>query len=262
MKPSLNIAAIGAIAGIFTAAPLAEASVTITHTAGGADWTFFYDSSNERFDVVFRSKGAGTVATGLTSPYAGPPGGFGGTSGSQVDYNYDTLQVNVSTAPTVTVKGIDYLVTPASGTSYVNASQPDLGVRVRMRETDGMGGTNAQFDTFRMSLNWAASTKPTTDAEFILFTTDISGDPTAINFETAASDLQHDWPISGHNHWHWGFSAPGDYELVFNIQGLGGLHGDSQGQEARLSFNVIPEPTTAVLTSAALGLLALRRRRA
>lgn len=261
MKPSLNIAAIGAITGIFAAAPLAEASVTITHTAGGADWSFFYDSSNDRFDVVFRSKGAGTVATGLTSPYAGPPGGFGGATGSQADYNYGALQVNVSAAPTVTVNGIGYLVTPASGTSYASASQPDVGVRVRLLETDGVNPPVNQFDTFRMSLDWAASTKPT-NAEFILFTTDLNGDPTAINFETAAADLQHDWPISGHSHWHWGFSEPGDYELVFDIQGLGGLHGDSPTQQARLSFNVIPEPTTAVLASAALGLLALRRRRA
>jgi len=259
MKPSMKFAVAGVLAGMIAAAPVSEASVTITHTAGGGDWTFFYDEDNDRFDVVFRSKGDGTVASGLTSPYAGPPGGVGGATGSQADFNFDVLQVNVTAAPTVMLNGIGYLVTPATGQAYNTASQPDLGIRTRLRETDGLGGAINQFDTFRMTLDWFASTKPA-GAEFILFAFNAENEA-VINFETAADNLSHDWPVFGHSHWHFGFSEPGDYTLAFNVQGIGGHAGNSAVQSAMLNFTVIPEPATAFLASAALGLCALRRRR-
>lgn len=259
MKVSHSFAVAAVLGGMFFVAPQAEASTTIQHDAGQGDWTFFFDEDQSRFDVVFRNKGAGTVASGLDSPYAGPPGGVGGATGSQADFNFDTLRVNVTSAPTIVVKGIGYLVTPAVGQSYNTASQPDLGIRMRLREDEGAGVID-QFDSFRMTLDWAASMKPA-GAEFILFRYNSISEENDINFETAASDLTHDWPVWGHSHWHFGFSEPGDYTLAFGVQGLGGHAGDSPVQTAMLNFSVVPEPTAAVLASAALGMFALRRRR-
>lgn len=261
MKTAHKFTSLVIAGSIISAVPSAHAAVTIAHEAGVADWTFFYDNTAGTFDVVFRTKPS-TIATGLDSPYAGPTGGVGGSSD---DFNYDTLGLNITAAPSLAVNGNSYYVTPATGTAYDIATQPDLGVRTRLRQTvedvDGNAFVINQFAAMRMNLDWAASTKPA-GAEFILFQTDISGDPTVINFETAANDLQHDWSNWGHSHWHFGFSQTGEYELVFEVQGVGGILGNSSITTTSLNFEVIPEPSSALLVPAALALLALRRRRA
>jgi hypothetical protein len=256
MKTSHIIAFAAVMGGLFAATPNAEA--VITFTGGVADWTFYYDSTNDTFDVVFQAKGT-TVATGLDTPYVGPPGGVGGSASN---FTYDNLQVNISSSPLRTVNGVDYLISPAAGTNYTNASQPDLGFRTRFRELDGGDPPVAvdQFSGFRMTLNLTNSTLP---GDFIMFKFDALLNDNVILFETADSDLSHDWPAWGHSHWHFGFSEIGDYELVFDIAGIDG-NGDvvTSTGTAAIGFNVIPEPSTALFSVLAVGALALRRRRA
>lgn len=245
----LLLSAIGL--GLASAA-LNEATGAITFNGGGADWTFFYDSSSDTFDVVFRTKG-NTDATGLTNPYAGPAGGVGGSSN---DFNYSQLTMNVTDPLVVDVNGVDYFVTPASGTAYTNVADPDLGVRRRFRELDADNNVVDQFAGFAMELDWANSLVPA-GSEFILFK------PGDILFETANNDFDYEWSAWGHDHWHYGFSEPGTYELAFTFSGVddNGAAVTSEGS-ARLTFNVVPEPSSSALVAVALSSVLLRRRRA
>jgi surface-anchored protein len=69
-------------------------------------------------------------------------------------------------------------------------------------------------------------------------------------------------PIDGHEHWNWGFSAPGTY--TFEFQGLGVKSEDfSILETARelFTFNVIPEPSSSTLLLIGLvGWVAARKR--
>jgi surface-anchored protein len=69
-------------------------------------------------------------------------------------------------------------------------------------------------------------------------------------------------PIGGHEHWNWGFSAPGTY--TFEFQGLGVKSADSSILETArelFTFNVIPEPSSSTLLLIGLvGWVAARRR--
>ena len=69
-------------------------------------------------------------------------------------------------------------------------------------------------------------------------------------------------PIGGHEHWNWGFSAPGTY--TFEFQGLGVKSADfSILETARelFTFNVIPEPSSSSLLLIGLvGWVAARKR--
>ena len=69
-------------------------------------------------------------------------------------------------------------------------------------------------------------------------------------------------PIGGHEHWNWGFSAPGTY--TFQLQGLGVKSTDSSilGTALELfTFNVIPEPSSSTLLLIGfVGWVATRKR--
>lgn len=265
--------------GLFLAIPTADAAVTFT--GGGADLTFYYDSAADSWTVVFRAKGTAgqptsASATGLTSPFnsTSTPSTWTGIVGNQVpatpgdtgDYTFDTLQVNVTSAPLTTVNGNGYWITPASGTSYSNTAQPDLGIRTRLRENQiAMGiGTNTeanQFDGMTLTLDWANSLRPA-GAEFIMFKYNALTETNDVLYETAANDLTHTWDNFGHTHWHFGFSDPGDYSLVFGIAGSGGTYGaTASGSQVTVNFSVVPEPSAALLSILAAGVFGLRRRR-
>lgn len=234
-------------------APVQAASIDFT--AGAADLTFFYDSSNNTWDTVFRSKG-NTVATGLTNPYAGPPGGVGGSAN---DYNFSSLNVTLTSGVTETVNGNTYFISPASGSDYVTASQPDLGIRTRLRELDGPD-TIDQFAQFGFQMTLTAASVAALNGDFILFQPDGLGN-FDILYETASSTLQHDWASWGHTHWNWGFTEPGTHVLTFDFQGLGGEYGPSSIGTVDVQFTVIPEPSTAVFISGflVLGFVVLRK---
>jgi len=286
MKFRFKHAAAAAIAGLLlSAAPSAEA--TITFTEGGADIFFLYDSEADTWVTTFRAKGpvggeSTTGATGLTNPFNADstPSTWTGilgneptsTPGNTGDYFFDSLQINVSSAPLHNVGGTNYFITPANGSGLYSASSlenssmaltnPDLGIRFRLRENqDAMGigtGTSVdQFADFRMTLDWEASTKPD-GAQFVM----LDRDDLSVRFETSSDTLSYDFgKVWGHDHVHYGFSVAGDYALVFKVEGIGGLYGDSEGPQVTMNFNVIPEPSTALLSMFAIGALGLRRRR-
>lgn len=195
-------------------------------TAGGADITFFYDSAENRFDTVLRTKG-NTVAEGLNTPYGTPPGGVGGGN----DYVFSSLHVILNGAPLFTVDGHDYYVSSASGGFFSDPDLADLGIRTRLREGDPVID---QFQSLRWTLNLSGSQMPD-GAEFILFGADDLGVEAEVLIDTEHGDFSHDWPAWGHTHWHWGFSKQGQYDLAFDVEGVGGEYGDAS---ATGSFSV------------------------
>jgi len=68
-------------------------------------------------------------------------------------------------------------------------------------------------------------------------------------------DLEED----DHAHFGWGFTVEGTYELTFKISGTHSVDGFKESLPATYTFNVIPEPSAALL--GAMGALALLRRR-
>lgn len=222
---------------------------SIVHNAGSADWTFFYDSVADSFDVVFRNKGT-TDADGLTSPITSTRRGAGD------DYAYDNITIKLTQAPRLQFGGIDYLVSPRNGdggvSDYEDAEfEPDFGIRTRFQET--IDGANIpQFSTFTMTLDWATSIRPAA-AEFALWSLDELDQPFAL-FNTVSAGFSASLPIYDHNHYHWGFTEQGSYSLNFSFVGelVGG--GFSEVGTATVNFEVIPEPSTIALL---LGLGAL-----
>ncbi len=267
MKSSASLTTLALIAGISLSAIGATQASNIVISGGSADWNFFYDSGNDSFDVVLRNKGT-TVATGLDTPYAGAPGGVGDGD----DFTFSTLTVGPIGGTTTVVNGNTYII--SSALQGIDApGNPDFGIRTRFRELDGGGNTVNQFNSFRMTLDWANSTFPA-GAEMILFRPDVDDDLIPFNdilFETADNDLIHDWPAWGHTHWNWGFTEEGTYDLQFDIQGYNIFEDEDTGiitetaitgvGTTNVSFVVIPEPSTAGLALLAAGLaFAVRRR--
>ena len=239
------------LAGCALTAPAVLHAQNIVHTAGGGDWTFFYDSGADAFDVVFRSKGD-TAATGLTNQADQTR-----PSASASDFNFDTLTVRLSTPPSVMAGGNSYFVSPASGQSYSTPAEPDLGIRTRFGTTFTAGG-------FDLTLDPGNSTMPA-GAEVALFQFDGLGTP-VFQFETATGDFTSTWDPQGHEHWHWGFSQAGNYSLAFTMQGTLADTGLPTGVGSTvLNFEVIPEPSTVALIAGLAvlgGAFYLRRRQA
>lgn len=231
---------------------------SIIHTAGQADWTFFYNSGENSFDVVFRNKGT-TVAEELTSPIISTRRGAGD------DYAFDNITARLTQAPQLSFGGTDYYVSPRNGEGGLSlhedsASEPDFGIRTRFEET--IEGANvAQFSSFTMTLDWSTSTRPA-GAEFVLFSLDELDEPFAL-FDTASDSFSSGLTIWGHDHYHWGFSQQGEYSLNFTFVGelMGG--GFSDVGSSTVNFEVIPEPGTMALLFGlgALGLVSVYRLR-
>lgn len=243
-----------ALAGSVLSAPVFLHSQNILHTAGAADWTFFYDSGTDVFDVVFRSKG-NTVATGLTNQSTvDRPGAASGPT--QFDWNFDTLTVRLSAPPFVAAGTNSYYVSPAAGQTYITPDEPDLGIRTRFGGTFPAGG-------FALTLDAGNSTMPA-GAEVALFQFDEFGAP-LFQIETATGNFTSTWDPQGHTHWHWGFSQAGDYSLTFNMQGTLTDTGLPTGMGSTvLNFEVVPEPSTVALITGLVvlgGAFYLRRRR-
>jgi len=63
----------------------------------------------------------------------------------------------------------------------------------------------------------------------------------------------------GHEHYNWGFTAPGVYDVTVTVSGTHALDGFKEAS-ATYQFQVVPEPSTAMLGLVA-GVALLRRRR-
>lgn len=268
-----------ALMGFAAILPLLHAQNIVMDGSGGSgDIFFLYESAADTWHTVFRAKGTAgepstTSASGLTSPFAGFTGALGteitATPGNTGDYNFSSLTVNVNTSTTVTIGPTPFFITHNG--QFQNPGAPDLGMRIRLREDQdemdiGSGTAVDQFDNFTFSLNNALSTfngtpLQDTSAHVAFFGNDGLDNPVVL-FNSDQNDLTGTFNnIWTHQHRNWGFSQHGQYAVVLDVQGVGGLYGDSDHQ-ATINFNVIPEPSTLLLLAGgAVGLVAARKLR-
>jgi surface-anchored protein len=275
-------ALLAAVAISSLAAPASAANITFN--GGGADLTFFYDSTANSWATVFRAKGTAgqpttSNATGLTAPFnsTSTPATWLGIVGNQVpavngntgDYTFSSLTTNILTATQRSVTTgsttTNYFVASASG-STINPTTPtaDLGIRTRLRENFGSGDVN-QFASFNLTLNPAASTfngNPLVGSGAFVSLLHWSGSAPVALIDSAAGTLTANFvgplPADGattHVHRNWGFSQYGTYSLAFDLEGVGGAYGGSAaiGTTTIGFVAAVPEPGTVSL--AALGLL-------
>ncbi len=267
-QPASLLALLGIL---LLAAPRVQAANIVFEDEEG-DLTFFYYSVANTWATVFRAKGnAGqpttTEATGLTAPFnlSSTPATWTGIVGNVVaanngdtgDYTFTTLTTEVNTATTVALGAVNYLVSSAEGSPFLEGAGADLGIRMRLRENFGSGDVN-QFASFNLTLNPAASTfnggPLVGNANVSLINWDVTETPIA-QIDSATGLLTANFGNYEHVHRNWGFSRYGDYSLAFDLVGVGGTYGSTASVgTTTLNFAVaVPEPGTVSL--AVLGLL-------
>jgi surface-anchored protein len=273
-QPASLLALLGIL---LLAAPQVQAANIVFQDEEG-DLTFFYDSVANTWATVFRAKGTAdqpttTEATGLTAPFNGSstpatwPGIVGNVvadpAGDTGDYTFTTLTTEVNTATTVALGAVNYLVSSAEGSPFLEGAGADLGIRMRLQENFTLENSEPdpnvnQFTGFNLTLNPAASTfnggPLVGNANVSLINWDGSENPIA-QIDTATNTLTANFGNYEHVHRNWGFSNYGDYSLVFDLVGVGGAYGDTAAVgTTTINFAVaVPEPGSVSL--AALGLL-------
>ncbi len=112
-------------------------------------------------------------------------------------------------------------------------------------------------DTIKFTLIGITTTSGT--GNFSLWQEDAFGTKTIyMSTEDGISDSDSILLSLGHAHYNWGFTAPGTYELQFEASAeltAGGI----DSSIATFTFQVVPEPTSATLIIAAMGMFIRRR---
>jgi hypothetical protein len=248
------------------------------------DLTFFYNSDANQWVTVFRDKGS--EATGLTTLFSGSstPATWAGIVGNAPtsDYLFSKLTTEVKTRAQVTVGATTFYVSAAEGSPFFEGPGADLGIRTRLREnfTETPGAnvppaTN-QFDSFNLRLRPGDSTfngNPLVGSGAfvsLLFwdTTDPLNPLPVPLIDSATGDLTANFGNYEHRHRNWGFSQYGEYSLAFDLEGVGGVYGDTaEVGSTTIGFAVaVPEPGTLGLAGLGMagtiaGFRWLRRRR-
>ena len=118
-----------------------------------------------------------------------------------------------------------------------NETIVDFGIRPRLWDEEG-----DLFDSFTMTL--ADISGP---GEFALFAPHPIFGTTVFAYNTADNVVSYDWEPWGHEHWHWGFTVIGDYELVFDFHAQFPDERMTAAGSKTVNFEVIPEPATMAL---------------
>jgi surface-anchored protein len=228
------------------------------------DLTFFYNSAANTWVTVFRDQGAD--ATGLTTSFSlssSPSTWTGIVGNTATDFLFSRLATEVNTRAQATVGTTSFYLSPADGSPLFAGPGADLGIRTRLRENEvamniGSGTAANQFTSFNLTLDPAASTfngSPLDGSGAFVSLLHWSGnDPVAL-INTDGGPLTANFGNYGHVHRNWGFSQYGDYDLVFQIEGVGGTYGDTAATGlTTIGFAVaVPEPGTLGL--AGLGMV-------
>ena len=159
----------------------------------------------------------------------------------------------------------DFSGTVAGGTLYVAPAtdQTPSVLFLGIGSEEIAGGTFAG-DSITLRLDSIAG-----PGAFALWQTDGFGSPIVALSSTDNTYSSFNLTTGGHDHYNWGFTAPGVYELTFTVSGvLDDGFATLAADTATFTFAVgtapIPEPSSfaAIGGLAALGLAASRRRRA
>jgi len=121
--------------------------------------------------------------------------------------------------------------------------------------------------TGNITITLTSFTLPSATADFGLFSTNLAGDTVVDRIfsteDPSATVFNNSLPMApgGHEHWDWGFTEAGTYELTFTWTGTHNVHGNIS-TPATFTFNAVPEPSTIALVGlGVVGALALLRKR-
>jgi surface-anchored protein len=125
------------------------------------------------------------------------------------------------------------------------------------------GGPTGVFQNNRFSIRMV-SAKPENPGNFVLYRF-AGGGSLQVGLQAEGGVVttgEFTVPLNGHEHWNWGFSAPGIY--VFEFRGMGTRAIDLSVLETPtelFTFQVIPEPASGALVLAGMGAGWMMKRR-
>lgn len=125
-------------------------------------------------------------------------------------------------------------------------------------------GNGATDWTTNITFTLGSVTSPSGTGIFSLWTTDGLGGNTFFFSSTEPSLTEKSNQLEslfGHDHFSWGFNEPGMWSVELTAAGNHVTFGDLRATET-LTFNVIPEPSTSLMTHlSVLGISVVRRRK-
>ena len=164
---------------------------------------------------------------------------------SESEYEPGDLIVVVPELSVTTLSSVNYYWLPETELDASANGTPFLGIGIEeLVPGDWIGGT--------VSLKLVSISGP---GDFLLWQDDGFGGANVF-FDSAGDSFT--LAAGSHTHYNWGFTEKGIYGLEFEISGNHGVDG-LQSASGLYTFQVVPEPTTAML--GAFGALALLRRR-
>ena len=168
----------------------------------------------------------------------------GSVETNETEYEPGDVTLVVAETSTISFNSVNYYWLPQDETDSANQGVGFLGIGIEeLNPADWVGGT------VTISLVNISGPGNVTSWQ--------DGFPNAnIFFDSAGDSIT--IPAGSHTHFNWGFAVQGDYKLEFAISGN---HVDDglQSKAASYNFQVVPEPSS--ITLAALGAVALLRRR-
>lgn len=164
---------------------------------------------------------------------------------AEAEYAPGDLIVVVPELSVTTLSSVNYYWLPETELAASANGTPFLGIGIEeLVPGDWLGGT--------VTLKLVSYTGP---GDFLLWQDGGLGGANVF-FDSAGDAFT--LAAGSHTHYNWGFTEKGIYELEFEISGNHGVDG-LQSASGLYTFQVVPEPTTAML--GAFGALALLRRR-
>ena len=161
------------------------------------------------------------------------------------EYEADEAIIQIPLTSTTSLNSVTYFWLPDNATQASNNGTPFVGFGLEELTPADWNGN--------MTLKLIGITGP---GDFLLWTYDINLDPVTL-LDSNNLALSFDLPPGAHEHFNWGFTDEGIYQLTFEISGDHVTDGIVSGS-GTFTF-AIPEPSTALL--GAIGALGLLRRR-